>query len=630
MARHERRVRLAFLIVAEAASLAWSGAADEGPTLRAWALPPGAQKAEGREGWKALSAEAARAASLAGGVAVETPDLVAVLAAGSAGVSLAPKAAGKAGAARLELVLVDDQGREATGLKDLRCAECDGTGVTIAFAAGAAEARLKIGLGKPFVELVPGTGVDAVRMRGRARLAFIPDFFGSDVLYDATETRVDKVYAPAENFFVQLLDGHAALAMLVWPKEGADEVVLTPEGEGPARRFAVTQVGLKGKSLYVALLAREGIWFGKDLASAAKDETFVVEGWRPPFAAKWMTILAKRPALGAASGVASETMEAKALPPKGDTPYSDVYVHPWVPSWLSGTEWRLHLQTELTHMMTREKVRSPDFLLAVNYPRDRVKGTPLDAFTLVDVMRGALGAGPCEYILDLEGLNKTRSTGAAGTGKPTAAATCSERGGLMYYYLSERAETPRREDPLAATDQALESVEKIKDFLDAAHARIQEYLAWSDKIIELADSAAAKEPAAKGLADRVIPIARGMRQLWNTMAEHGKPCAFPEEWRLALDHCKDLIRQAAPNLAARVRDFDPQMRGAGEEVDGGMQALRMAVKRIRQEAALAGAGDPKALGLAAAVRERCRDVLRNKHYKEGDSVRLSGIGEGTR
>jgi len=621
----------ALLTAAWLAGLGWGGeAAGEGPPLRVWALPQGAQKPEAREGWKALPAEAARTAPFPGGVAVETPDLIAVLAAGSAGVSLVPKAAGKSGSVRVDVVLVDDQGHEAVGLKDFRCVECDEAGVIVAFAAGAAKARLKMGLGKPFAEIVPGDGVSAVQVRGRARLAFIPDFFGNDVLYDATETRVDKVYAPAENFFVQLLDGHAALAMLVWPKEGADEVVLVPEGEGPTRRFAATQVGLKGKSLYVAVLAREGIWFARDLASAQKDTTFVVEGWQPPFAAKWMTILAKRPALGATSGAASETMEVKALPPQGDTPYSDVYVHPWVPSWLSGTEWRLHLQTELTHMMTREKVKAPDFLLAIVYPRDRVKGTPLDAFTLVDVMRGALGAGPCEYILDLEGINKTRSTGAAGTGKPTAAATCSERGGLMYYYLSERSETPRREDPRTATDQALESVEKIKDFLDAAHARIQEYLTWSDGIVQLAEAAAAKDPAAKGLADRVVPIARGMRQLWNTMAQHGKPCAFPAEWRLALDHCKDLIRQSAPNLAARVRDFDPQMRGAGEEVDGGMQALRMAVKRIRQEAALAGAGDPKALGLAAAIRERCRDILRNKHYKEGDSVRLSGLEGGSR
>jgi hypothetical protein len=373
----------------------------------------------------------------------------------------------------------------------------------------------------------------------------------------------------------------------------------------------------------VAVIAREGIWCSEDLTTAKKDTTFVVEGWQSPFPAKWMTILAKRPRVGATSGIASVTMETKALPAKGATPYSDVYVHPWVPSWLTGNEWRLHLQTSLTHMMTREKIRVPEFLLAINYPRDRSKETPLDAFTLVDVMRGALGAGPCKYVLDLEGLNKTRSTGAAGTGKPTAAATCSERGALVYYYLGERMETPRRDDTLMVTDSALQSVEKIKDFLDAAYARIQEYLSWSDELVKLAEEARARDPSARELADRVVPIAREMRQLWNKMVEHNKPCAFPTEWRMALDHCKDLIRRGAPDLGSRIRQFDPQMRGAGEEVDGGMQACRRIVKRIRQEAALAGSSDPKVLKLAAAIRERCRDIMRNKHYKEGDSIRLS-------
>lgn len=93
---------------------------------------------------------------------------------------------------------------------------------------------------------------------------------------------------------------------------------------------------------------------------------------------------------------------------------------------------------------------------------------------------------------------------------------------------------------------------------------------------------------------------------------------------MALDHCKDLIREESPNFVERICEFDPQMRGAGEEVDGGMQACRLIVKRIRQEAALAGADDPATAKLAAVLRQRCRDILRNKHYKEGDSVRLGG------
>jgi hypothetical protein len=125
-------------------------------------------------------------------------------------------------------------------------------------------------------------------------------------------------------------------------------------------------------------------------------------------------------------------------------------------------------------------------------------------------------------------------------------------------------------------------------------------------LVCLANEAKARDRRAADLADRMIPMAQEMRALWSAMVRDDKPCAHPQEWRMALDHCKDLIREGAPNLGQRSADFDPQMCGAGEEVDGGLQACRMIVKRIRQEAAIVGSEDPAALTLAAAVRQRGR------------------------
>ena len=55
---------------------------------------------------------------------------------------------------------------------------------------------------------------------------------------------------------------------------------------------------------------------------------------------------------------------------------------------------------------------------AVIYPLGRANTTPLDAFTVVDIVRATLGVGPCEYILDLEGQQgqyKGRATCATAT-----------------------------------------------------------------------------------------------------------------------------------------------------------------------------------------------------------------------
>ena len=55
---------------------------------------------------------------------------------------------------------------------------------------------------------------------------------------------------------------------------------------------------------------------------------------------------------------------------------------------------------------------------AVIYPINRARTTPLDQFTVVDVVRATLGVGPCEYILDVEGQGATRK----------GRATCATRG----------------------------------------------------------------------------------------------------------------------------------------------------------------------------------------------------------
>ena len=519
-----RPIRLAVWILL-LGSLARADSLLAGPTIGAWELPRGAglqaSDLASRHGWKPLAPGSAKG-PFAGGLAIENQALVVVLPAGGREIILLSKGDGPAAAARHALALVGSRDRQTGGLDGIHLIDYDEGEAVVGFAAGEVEARLKLELGKCFVEVIPGKSAAAVQLRGPARFAFVPDFFGDDVLFDARQVAATRVFAPAENFIVSLDEGHASLAMLAWPKDGGDEVLLFPERSGSDRRFTTTQVSFDGKSVFAAVLARPGIWCEKDLATVPKDKTVVVDGWRPPFPAKWMTILVRRPAAGAAAGIASETLPVPTLPTAGDQPYSDVYYHPWVPSWFSGSEWRLHLETSRQHMMTHKQVPVPEHLLAINYPRDRVRETPLDALTLVDVMRQSLAAGPCEYILDLEGLNKTRSTGAAGTGKPVASATCSEHGVLIYYYLGERSDYPRRRETLALTDDAMVSVEKIKDFLDAAHARIQEYLAWSDEIVKLARDAKARDPRTAGLADRILPIARGMRELWDTNSPGGQ------------------------------------------------------------------------------------------------------------
>src|SRR5207237_8439162 len=80
--------------------------------------------------------------------------------------------------------------------------------------------------------------------------------------------------------------------------------------------------------------------------------------------------------------------------------------------------------------------QGPDLI----YPINRVQGTPLDAYTVVDVMRNTLGVGPCEHILDLEG-QKAEYKGRA---------TCSVRDTLTPIY-----EKNQQKAQAAKVDQTL-------------------------------------------------------------------------------------------------------------------------------------------------------------------------------
>jgi hypothetical protein len=110
---------------------------------------------------------------------------------------------------------------------------------------------------------------------------------------------------------------------------------------------------------------------------------------------------------------------------------------------------------------------------AVVYPVNRVEGTPLEAFTVIDLVRNTLGAGPCEYLLDLEG-NKAEYKGRA---------TCSSRDNLKRIYTAGEQKAKHAEVEKILQD-ALIFVKHIRGritrYVDFGH-KIREYLAEQKK-----------------------------------------------------------------------------------------------------------------------------------------------------
>src|SRR5262249_25860104 len=104
------------------------------------------------------------------------------------------------------------------------------------------------------------------------------------------------------------------------------------------------------------------------------------------------------------------------------------------PCWVDH-EGRGHVQplevTTRTKFLSVLKHEGPMVL----YPFNRLPETPFDTFTMIDVARNALGVGPCQYILDMEG-QKQEYKGVA---------TCNAQEALLAIYGKGQQKTHRAE-----------------------------------------------------------------------------------------------------------------------------------------------------------------------------------------
>ena len=98
------------------------------------------------------------------------------------------------------------------------------------------------------------------------------------------------------------------------------------------------------------------------------------------------------------------------------------------------------------------------------YPIHRVKDTPLDAFTVVDVMRNTLGVGPCEHILDVQSHKEIYN----------GQATCGVRDILNPIYAAKRQKQSRGEINKTLDDGLI--------FVKHIRGRINDYIAFGDKM----------------------------------------------------------------------------------------------------------------------------------------------------
>ena len=399
-------------------------------------------------------------------------------------------------------------------------------------------ASYRLTTGQAVLEMAPGAGADRLFVWCKPRYVVVPDFFGDDMVFTAETCDRDRYGLPAESFLIHLLEGGDAMLMCVWrsPRQGAHAVVV---GDGSGRKLRACEVrGGDEASLWIALLEGESFWHEIPPATGGSAST----AWKPPFAAKWRCdFLAPGP-------------------------------------FAMSTD---HQQIDAEDEVRFEAI--PDGASVIAYPLDRNRSTPLTTFCAIDVLRNTLGVGPCQYILQTEGLASATSP------TPESVAAWVER-------QFERDRAGDQSDEIARQLTAM--VEHVRH----AQGRIERYAALAAEVRRTCG--AAESQASRALGGWLATLDR-IDEALSVARDAPTP---PEVVAEVVPAIHDLLGRG--DALEEYRAWAARLHEAGARQDGALSRCRMAVRWLAQQARMAATTDPAVAAPARQIAARAEQFLR--------------------
>jgi hypothetical protein len=536
---------------------------------------------------------------------------------------------------------------------------------TLRVTLDAAQADVTLKAGQPFIAVAPVKEADAVEVVVKSSYAVLPDFFGYDTVYNPRKFKSPSLLVPAENFLLGMEEGGNAMVMCVWQgtlalgekdeaaraatKDAKDpRVDLFLAGEGAARKVERMRIEMPGKPVYVALLAGPGLWHDEDVSGwEAQKPTELA--WKRPFVAKWRAnFLGKEGAWS--NDMFSRNLSVPVLfrdsPARwnGDIPTMSIQgLWPYFicPFWLNGDRTFMALYSDMNDRKAAEKANKDEkaaakkenreaktvypkniYERAFVYPMDRHQDTPISELTVVDVVRETLGQGPCEYVLDLEGI-KGRPSGGT---RDTLGATCgivdqhlsqflsALSGKDTYYKVGEKKLTAVKPGEKLAPEFEARLVQIMEDlglFVTAVNGRVAEYNTFAEKMVAFCQAEGQRAAAVKPVADRILAKAKQLHG--QTSQKLPGMTKQRDEWNATL---AKLIEEIKAGNYANIKNAG-RITHYAEGQDVFIAFCRRFVKAMREEASAVDSTDPEVVRFAARVRAISHDVLRNKHGMEG-------------
>jgi len=571
--------------------------------------PYSASALKSKTGWSRISAPE-KHGSFQGDTVISNGRILAVLRQRSPAVEIYSLAGGNADlgegnkAPRLRLQLLKSAGETADHLEKLSLVENTKGAVSVeaSFLTVHKEtitAKFRIKRGEDLVQVEPGANAAKLRVDCPSRYVVLPDFFADDILIDARTVALETMELPSENFVLHLAGKGEAIAMCAFENRQHD-VKVAMSGSGDQRVVAGSVIDFEGKKIWVDLLEAPHVWHTRSLKAEDTGKTLPLE-WRMPFAAQWRVDFTQ------ANGLI-DSWEMLLQADKGDG-----YVKP---TWLGAGEDHLGSNRKRWNTVLGfypypcwsdsqghgylEPLDSKAIQFqgpVVVYPINRVKQTPLDVYTVVDVMRNTLGVGPCEYILDLEGQK----------GEYKGRATCSCRDELAFVYEKNRQKQERAR------------IDKILDdgliFVTHIRGRITRYVDFGHKMREyLADQKKA-HPELSEVLDELDKVAAEIDARVAARADKIKTPAYVAA--MNEDFRKNVRDDDGPDALANSKKYSQALVEIGDNQDELSGECRWVVKALRQKAGILLAQDSRIAPIAAEIRARTQVALRNPANHEG-------------
>jgi len=506
--------------------------------------------------------------------------------------------------ARLRLRLLTAAGEPAARLERMALVEnTRGSAclqATFKTATGAEVAgRFRIKRGDVSVQAEPGTAAGKLRVECPGRFGVLPDFFADDITIDATRLPLAAVELPSENFVLHLTGQGDAIAMCVFENRQQD-VKVTLSGEGARRILTGSEIAFEGKKIWVALLEAPKIWHTHELLPAETGKIIPLD-WKMPFPAQWRVDFTRSNDLTDSwEMLLQEQKNGKYTKPswlgsgeeqigRDRNRWNTVLGSYAYPCW-SDPDRRGYLQPLKKRVL---RLQGP----VVVYPINRVRQTPLDVYTVVDVMRNTLGVGPCRHILDIEG-QKSEYKGMA---------TCEVRDTLTPIY-ERKKQKEKRAEVEGALDAGLTFVKHIR-------SRITRYVEFGKKMQQYLAEQKQSHPE---LGAFIAEMDTLTREIDNRVAARADKIKTPEHVaRMNEDFRMQVLEDDSPDALKRCKAYARALVEIGDNQDELSGECRWVVKALRQRAGIKIALDPRVAPIASEIRARTQTALRNPANHEG-------------